>query len=203
MEKMDSNIINAIRRIKIPAGYDPTRPIFQEPPEGLDASWTHGAIVGGLGWYTAQADVARSYRVAADALVDQALAAQSSWEFVYPAIFLYRHALEVTLKALFPDERKVHELDKLIEETMVILSGYLQASDTKWVRDRLYEFHSMDPRSTAFRYAAAQKSGANSLRDDGEFWVDLSHLKQTMEVLLSLLEVLVWGNKGNSSSVGC
>lgn len=200
---MNSKIVDGIRLVKIPAGYDPASPIFQAPPEGLDASWTHGAIVGGLGWYTAQADVARSYRVAADALVDQALAAQNSWEVVYPAIFLYRHALEVTLKALFPDERKVHELDKLIEETMVILSGVLQASDTKWVRDRLYEFHSMDPRSTAFRYAVARKSGVNSLRDDGEFWVDLRHLKQTMEVLLSLLEVLVWGNKGNSASVGC
>lgn len=191
---MKSRVVDGIRLVKIPAGYDATSPIFQVPPEGLDASWTHGAIVGGLSWYTAQADVARSYRVAAATLVDQALSAQMSWEVVYPTLFLYRHALEVTLKALFPAERKIHELDKLIDEAVIILSDYLQPSDVKWVSERLYEFHSMDPRSTAFRYAAARLPGVNSLRDDGEFWVDLRHLKQTMEVILPLLEALAWDN---------
>ena len=148
-------------------------------------------MVGGLGWLTQQQDIARSYRCAATTLIEKALDERLSWEIVYPALFLYRHAIEITLKVMFPNSPKQHSLVEMIEQVDQQVRTVLCPAEADWVRSRLEEFAEIDPRSTAFRYAGSKFNG--HLRQDGERWVDFRHLQQAMEIVLNLLEVLSWG----------
>lgn len=186
-----NKIADGIRLIRVPEGFDHTTPIFQEPPDQVAETWTHGSMVGGLGWLTQQQDIARSYRRAAATLIEKALDECLSWEIIYPALFLYRHATEVTLKSLFPNSPRQHSLIDLIEQADKQIRLVLCSEEASWVRSRLEEFATIDPQSTAFRYAGSKLHG--HFRQDGEWWVDFRHLEQTMEIVLQLLEILSWG----------
>lgn len=189
---MTATARNHVSEIHVPDNFEYRLPIFQEIPQGLDETWTHGALVGGLLWLTEQADIARSYQCAADALIEKALEERLSWEVIYPALFLYRHALEITLKALFPDTAKTHQLDGLIERACESVGKLLSAPEADWVRDRLLEFKEVDHRSTAFRYAI-DENGLNGKKQRDlcdKKWVDLRHLQQTMVVIFQLIEIM-------------
>src|SRR5438105_15615003 len=68
-------------------------PFFQEPPDGLDETWSHGAMLGGMlnvdlelqGWMIADA-----YRLAGDALVDSIVKNRTheAYEVIWPVLFL-------------------------------------------------------------------------------------------------------------------
>ena len=189
--RQKDRIIEGIRLVRIPEGFNHKIPIFQEPPEQVDETWTYGAMVGGLGWLTQQQDIARSYRRAATTLIEKALDERLSWEIVYPVLFLYRHAVEINLKSLFPSSLKQHSLVEMIEKVDQQIRNVLHPAEADWVRSRLEEFAKIDPQSTAFRYAGSKLNG--HLRHDGEWWIDFGHLQQTMEIILNLLEVLSWG----------
>ena len=45
-------------------------PLFQEPPEDLDGTWTHGILINGMA-LRRHLDVARAYKTAGDALVNR------------------------------------------------------------------------------------------------------------------------------------
>ncbi len=163
-------------------------PIFQEPPNDLDESCTYGALVGGLVWRTEPADIARAYRSAADFLIGMTLDDRSATEAVYPVLFLYRHAVELSLKGLFREVPQNHSLPVLIEKADSAFRTSLSADDTDWIRSRLIEFASIDPQSTAFRFAYAKVHGGP--RSDGEWWIDFHHLKSTMNVLFDLFDIV-------------
>lgn len=194
---MMSKIIDGIRLIRVPENLEYEKAIFQEPPEDLDESWTHGALVGGLVWLSHQADIARSYSCAADTLIEKAVEERLSWEVVYPVIFLYRHAVEIALKALFPGVPHNHQLNKLIDQADVRIRAVLPTHEADWVKARLLEFVEVDPRSTAFRFAGAKVDGV--IRSDGEWWIDFPHLRQTMKIILPLLEVIAWGDPSSEA----
>src|SRR5207249_12268113 len=90
--------------------------IFEEPPEELDESWTHGVLVGGMASATDSIEIACAYRTAADSLIAPALKSGEAWRFTYPILFLYRHALELHLKAILQPSKRTHELRPLIRE---------------------------------------------------------------------------------------
>lgn len=198
---MNQQIRDALNQIRlhIPDGYDATRPIFAKPPENLDESWQRGGIAGGLAWRTPQIEVARAYRFAASAVIELALEDDVAWRAVYPALFLYRHAIEVTLKALYPEAPYKHGLNDLIDCMAVQLDVHLSEHNAQWVKARLYEFATIDPTSTAFRYAGAKLPGEKEQRQDGEWWVDFEHLHDTMEIVLQVLEVMAWGKDAAKS----
>lgn len=179
-------------RLLIPEGFDSSRPIFVEPPDDLDETWRHGGIAGGMAWLTPQMEVAQAYRFAASAVIKQALRDDLAWQAVYPALFLYRHAIEVTLKALFPGAPFSHGLKGLIDRVGVLLDANMNAEDAAWVKARLHEFEVIDPASTAFRYTGAKLPGEKHLRQDGEWWVDFVHLRDVMEIVLEIIEVMAW-----------
>ena len=62
--------------------------IFKEPPEDLDETWTHGAVLGGMSGYSDES-LAHSYFVAGAALIDHALSSDDGvQEFICPILYL-------------------------------------------------------------------------------------------------------------------
>lgn len=86
----------------MPAATAPTdfaRPVFQsEGCEAIDETFTHGAYIGGTAGAYEDGAIAEGYLKAADLLVEQALKDDLAHVMVLPALFPYRHALELRLK---------------------------------------------------------------------------------------------------------
>lgn len=162
--------------------FDLDRPIFEEPPDGLgEQEYYFGTLLVGMGGMEG-IEVARAFAEAGDRLLEAALAKRESWEAAYPVLFCYRHALEVFLKALVPRTKKQHGLDNLWDELYPYLDGRYRADQVRWLRDRIMEFHEIDPRSTAFRYHDVEPQG------QPELWVDYHHLKHKVDLLFKALE---------------
>ena len=162
-----------------------TRPIFEEPPEDMElragallVNWNGNAGV-------AAPEVSSAFRVAAERLLDAALANNETWEAAYPILFCYRHGLEVSLKSLVPGAPKKHGLAKLWAALQPRLAGHYREDQLAWLGDRIAEFEHVDPSSTAFRYADAVPAGRAP-----ELWVDFHHLKASAASLFDALDRL-------------
>lgn len=161
------------------------RPIFEEPPEdmGIHAgalllNWNGNAGVVG-------AEVGVAFRVAAERLLDAALASNETWQATYPILFCYRHGLEVCLKSLLPDASHDHGLLRHWSVLRTRLAGHVPEDHLTWLGDRIGEFERMDPRSTAFRYADATPKDRPP-----ELWVDFYHLRSSAEKLFGAIDHL-------------
>jgi len=158
-------------------------PIFQEVPDDLDETWTHGVLLSSM-YLRPLIEVARSYKYAADELVKEALSFQEPHLLDYPIFFTYRHTLELYLKLVLHDQPQAkdigHDLGGLIKAVEKKLGG--KSSD--WVRSRLHEFNEIDPTSDLFRYA----DRAPEHRQHVETWVDLCQLKSVMDRLCEAFE---------------
>lgn len=80
---------------------DKRRPLFGELTEDLERedAWCEpkGFVIGG--WMPSGEDFAQQYFDAADVLVESILKNQrEGYRLAYPALFLYRHSLELLLK---------------------------------------------------------------------------------------------------------
>jgi hypothetical protein len=114
---------------------------------------------------------------------------------VYPLIFLWRHYLELALKALVPelrylddservDQELSHRLDLLWRQAHPVLLA-LEPSSKHLLQDVesvILQLHGIDPRSEAFRYPIA-KDGSEWLPDVKA--VDLRNLSEVMERIAS------------------
>jgi DNA-binding transcriptional MerR regulator len=150
-------------------------PVFQEVPDEIDETWQHGVLVGG--WASRNwPQVARAYKKAADELLTQALRQCEPHEFDYPIIFLYRHTIEVYLKAMLTPPPKTHDLGRLTE----LLELQCGNKIAPCVKDRLRDFQRMDEHSDVFRFAEPPP--------DGELWVDFHQLKLVMDRLVEAFE---------------
>jgi ribonuclease BN (tRNA processing enzyme) len=103
------------------------------------------------------------------------------FRLAHPALFLYRHAVELVLKAVVPNARKVHRLDKLADRFKEFVKAEFGEDVPRWLKDRLRELAQIDPNSTAFRYAHEGISG-------DELHVDLAHLQRTMAILQDVFD---------------
>lgn len=161
-----------------------TRPIFEEPSD--DMALRAGALL--VNWNgnagVAAQEVSTAFRVAAERLLDAALATSETWEAAYPILFCYRHGLEVSLKSLVPGSPRQHGLGELWAALLPRLAGQYPAGQLAWLSDRIAEFEQVDPRSTAFRYADAVPAGRAP-----ELWVDFHHLRDSAA---SLFDALDW-----------
>lgn len=157
--------------------------IFNEVPEGLDESWRHGALVGGMAdpAYGERLAVARSFKQAGDMVLEVAIRRDATHEVIYPVLFTYRHAVELYLKAIVPG-RFDHDLLRLIDEFAGAVEEKLGRTVPSAVLDRLREFHDVDPGSTTFRYADQPMRFASG-RITSEAWVDLRHQAAVMSGL--------------------
>jgi hypothetical protein len=100
-------------------------------------------------------------------------------EFVNPAIYNYRHALELYLKHILirkinslPNEGKIHNLTVLYSEFKELLSESFKVTLPRWFENIILAFVDFDPTGTTFRYGTSIKSD--------EMFIDLYHIKKMM-----------------------
>lgn len=150
-------------------------PLFQEPPDHMDETWQHGTVIGGMA-YRDLPQVARAYKLAADELLKQALKKYEPHELDYPVLFLYRHTVELYLKAALDVPPEHHDLSRLIQ----LLETESGKQIAGWVRDRLWDFHKIDKMAAMFRYA--------DLPSSGELWIDFHQLQAVIDKLVQAIE---------------
>lgn len=158
-------------------------PLFQEPPEDLDVSRRHGALVGGMAACALDTfSLADSYKLAGDVLVDAAMLTAEAYELIYPILFNYRHATELYLKATVVPAIEGHRLTPLLDRLRNVLRRDHTVEIPEWFENIVKALEDFDPRSTTFRYVDA---GFISRRtgDSGEFWIDLCDLKRKMNLM--------------------
>jgi hypothetical protein len=162
-----------------------TRPIFEDPPDDMElrtgvllVNWNGNTGV-------AASEVSNAFRIAAERLLDAALANNETWEAVYPILFCYRHGLEVSLKSLVPGAPRKHGLAKLWAVLHPRLAGRVCADQLEWIGHRIAEFERVDPGSTTFRYAYDLPVDSAH-----ELWVDFHHLKASTAKLFEALDRL-------------
>lgn len=160
-----------------------TNKIFEEVPDAIAESWTHGALVGGMahGAYS-QLAIADSYVRAGDILVESVSAGGDGYELAYPVLFTYRHAIELYLKVVLRPDRRDHPLDGLLTDFRSYVQTAFQEEVPAWFSTWVLEFNTFDPRSTLFRYEDAG-AASRRLEAEGEFWIDLRALQKKMEHL--------------------
>jgi len=131
------------------------------------------------------------YKEAADALITSAINRNIYVDrAVYPAVFMYRQYLELTLKDIIWRTRriehdgqgfpKIHSLDCLWSEAKRLLQQHYGAEcpkEVEYVGQCIAEFHTYDPNSTAFRYPYDARSGSILA---GLARINVRHLMETM-----------------------
>lgn len=171
-------------------------PVFQEVPDDLDETWTHGVLLSSM-YLRPMIEVARAYKYAADELVKEALSHQEPHLLDYPIFFTYRHTLELYLKLILDDPTQAkdvgHDLGRLIRAVETKLGGQV----SNWTRSRLHEFNDIDPASDLFRYADRSPEHSRHV----EIWVDLCQLKSVMDRLCEAFESHIrsnWPSRANA-----
>ncbi len=97
-------------------------------------------------------------------------------ELDYPVLFLYRHTVEVYLKAALDNPPEHHDLSRLIQ----LLEAESGKKIAGWVRDPLWDFHQIDNMAAVFRYADPSA--------DGELWIDFRQLRAVIDKLVQAIE---------------
>lgn len=165
--------------------FDYTKPLFQDPPEDVEEDWS-GFLIGGMA-QTDEFSLARAYKLAADAVVAKALRSSDlSHEYAYPALFLYRHSIELYLKLVVQPDKRTHGITKLARQFRALVRSKMKLGVPDWVMKQLAEFAAIDPDSQAFRYAS-DLTGKQRLLP-GEYWVSFSHLRKAASALASGFE---------------
>ncbi len=135
-----------------------SRPLFEEPTADIErddaSSGPYGVLIGGAA-NPAKAELARQYFEAADLLLETIKQRGESEDYTLanPALFLYRHSLELMLKAIVGTSVKGHSLAALADEFETFVREKFQQQVPNWLTARLREIAAVDPNSTAFRYA--------------------------------------------------
>jgi hypothetical protein len=168
------------------------RPLFESPAAALQRSdpsdGAPGFIIGGTANLALQ-HVGQQYFDAAFLLSETIR--NGDWEnhrLTNPVLYLYRHSIELFLKAALGGREKTHDLAGLSDEFRTFVKAEFDADLPDWISNRLKELSALDPRSTAFRYSQNfDRVSKTDLPVKGEFHVDLAHLHSAMFALNSAL----------------
>ena len=140
------------------------------------------------------------YKDAADLLVKTVASGQGTADsLIFPIVFLYRHYIELRLKSLIEDGRRLldheynhkseHQLSKLWPPVKDILLEVFPDEDKKQydaIDSLIEQFENVDPRSTSFRYPK-DLSGNKSVNFDIPR-VNLRNLFEVVRALSTILE---------------
>ena len=168
------------------------RPLFEEPTPALErvdpSEGPWGFMVGGMANLTFQ-HVGQQYFDAAYLLSEKIR--NGDWEdhrLANPVLYLYRHSVELFLKAALGNAAKTHDLGGLADQFQAFIKTEFDADVPDWIAKRLKELAAIDPNSTAFRYSQNyDKTAKKDVPVDGEFHVDLAHLQSAMAALNTAL----------------
>lgn len=169
------------------------RPLFEEPTVDIEREdpWSgpKGFMLGGWSLPT-RSEMAKQYLEAANALVDAIKQNEmEDYRIANPVLFLYRHAVEMTLKGIMYSAPKTHDLRRLADDFDAFIKDKCGQSVPTWITTRLKEIAGIDPNSTAFRYGEYQCNGPNQAAlADGEIYIDLFHLQRSMKALIEALD---------------
>jgi hypothetical protein len=151
-------------------------------------SGPHGFVFGGM-FLPTRLEMAGQYLLAANLLAD-AIRRQEQEDFhlANPVMFLYRHAIELTLKALLPSAGAHHRLDALGADLKAYIREQYQQEVPTWITERLKEIAAFDPGSMAFRYGEERYRGHGTLSPiPGETYVGVVQLQRAINELFSAL----------------
>ena len=140
----------------------------------------------------------RGYKRAGDILIQNALADRADCKnLIFPALFNYRHYIELALKAIVEDHgafagvslgQKSHKLPELWQIFVAISSAFgndcLDAAAVA-VGKCIDEFVAVDANSTVFRYARDMRGDIPVLPSDG---LDLVRLHDVMNGIENFFE---------------
>ena len=159
-----------------------SKPIFQEPPEHVDETWTHGAMLGGMCGYDEQ-ELAESYFAAGDALVQSVLDGKHDGRnMINPVMYVYRHAIELYLKCIVQPPVRNHNLASLLERFCQHVRERSQEPIPAWITKPISELAAYDRGSDVFRYESDRDG--RYFPTGGESWVDLRSVRAQMARLL-------------------
>jgi len=161
------------------------RPLFEEPTPEIEREHPldgpYGFLLGGGANLSLQ-EIGQQYFDAADALVELITSQEvEDYKLGNPVIYLYRHSIELFLKAILPGARG-HNLEALAGKFEAFVRVEFAAAVPDWIIGRLKEISRLDPDSATFRY-----NQNPNLLQEGEFHVDLLHLQRTMHALNTAL----------------
>jgi len=148
-------------------------PLFRELPEDIDENWK-GVVFGGEFELGDTFTIADSYKLAGDKLVDVAYKNDEERELFCPAIYNYRHATELYLKAIV-GKQKSHDLLWFLGKLKALLKAEFNAITPEWFDNVIKVFNDFDPYGIAFRY------GDISCGD--YMYVDMLHVKRLMHLV--------------------
>lgn len=155
-------------------------PIFREMPENIDESW-RGIVFGGEFELSTLFETAQSFKLAGDKLVAIAHKNYEERELFLPAIYNYRHATELYIKAVSRGN-KIHDLNALKQRLTRTLKENFNAVMPTWFSNIIDAFHYADPSGSTFRYA-------ESLPNQ-ELYMDLNHVKTLMNWMAESFEII-------------
>jgi len=170
-----------------------SRPLFEEPGDHIvrddPFSGPQGFMVGDE-FIPTRIEMAQQYFDAAHMLLESIK--RGDWEdykLVNPALFLYRHSLELLVKGLLGSAPKTHDLAALADELSQAYFDRWQRPVPGWIIERLKEMAAIDPGSTAFRYG---ENYDRALKADvppvpSAMYVSLPHLQRAMLTLNAAL----------------
>lgn len=187
--------------VRVPGGDltdTPYRPLFAEPTEDCERedpfSGPMGFMFGGM-FVPTRLELSQQYFDAANLLLE-AIKKQriEDYALTNPALFLFRHALELVLKAILEQAaegppKNEHNLSVLLERVQSFAKDKYQQDVPGWIVSRIGEFAAIDPGSMAFRYGQDRYGGKKSAFSSipGETYVGLPYLQQSMEALYTAL----------------
>lgn len=158
--------------------------IFVEPPEDVDETWVHGAMLGGMAGYNDQS-LAHSYFLAGAMLIEQVLESRErGQEVICPVLYLYRHGIELHLKVLVKPAKLNHSISSLLDTFCRYVQSKYGEKVPAWLTDPVGQLAEFDPNSDLFRYGTTKKPEVTRrFINGGEFWVDLRNLRKTMSLV--------------------
>jgi hypothetical protein len=182
------------------------RPLFEEPTPELERSsptdGPPGFMIGGMA-NLAYPHIGQQYYDAAVLLLEAIKFGDATDDqLAHPVLYLYRHSVELFLKAALGSAAKTHDLAVLAAQFRALVKAEFNAELPAWIDSRINELAAIDPNSTSFRYSETwNKTAKKDVPLEGEFHVNLAHLKDAMWALnVALVGVIASLANGDGNS---
>ena len=173
-----------------------TRPLFEEPTEDIGRSDEWSEPLGFLFdpmFDQSKPVLSQQFLDAANLLVESVRRMDcEDYKLTFPVLFLYRHSIELVLKAALGKKTNEHRLDVLSYQFSLLCKEQYGQSVPRWITDRLKEIAEIDPNSEAFRYAEIKDKTSKDYKPLLlERHVNIHHLQRAMTALHSALAGVV------------
>lgn len=176
-----------------------TRPLFEEITPDIErpGAWSgpHGFLFDAM-TLISRPEMSQQFLDAADHLVEGIRRLEhEDYRMGYPILFLYRHAIELALKAALHKEANHHRLDTLFGDLRRIHRETTGREAPHWMSERIAELARFDPTSTDFRYPGI---GAGGWKAAG-LHVDVYHLRRAIHELHAGIVTIVAALSGEEA----